>query len=78
MHLNVALLERKFRCNQRILILNLACPFVPHRGHMHLPDQKAHVHMRLQEMFEEKQFGNDTSRRRDTAGLKQISLVIIL
>ena len=49
---------------------------------MHLPDQKAHVHMRLQEMFEEKQFGNrcmcDASRRRDTAGLKQICRVIIL
>ena len=58
MHLNVALLELKFRCNQGILILNLACLFVPHRGHVHLPDQKAHVHMRLQEMFEEKQFGN--------------------
>ena len=58
MHLNVALLELKFRCNQGILILNLACLFVPHRGHVHLPDQKAHMLMRLQEMFEEKQVGN--------------------
>ena len=81
MNLNVALLELKFRCNQGILILNLACPFVPHRGHVHLPDQKAHMHMRLQEMLKRSSLAIDacdTSRRCDTAGLKQLSRVIML
>ena len=54
--LTKAVLELKLMCD--VLMINLATPFVPHSGHMHLPDQKAHVRMRLQEMFEEKQFGN--------------------
>ena len=81
MHLNVALLELKFRCNQGILILNLACTFVPHRGHVHLPDQKAHMHMRLQEMLKRSSLAIDacdTSHRRDATGLKLISRAIIL
>ena len=38
--LNKAVLELKLMCDQGVLVINLACPFVPHSGHMHLPDQK--------------------------------------
>ena len=42
MLLDVALLELKPICDEAIPCLSFACLFVPHGGHMHLRDQKAH------------------------------------
>ena len=56
MQLDVALLELKPICDEAILCLSFACLFVPHGSHMHLRDQKAHMQMHLQEVFEKKVF----------------------
>ena len=55
MQLDVALLELKLICDEAILCLSFACLFVPHGSHMHLRDQKAHMQMRLQDVFDKKE-----------------------
>ena len=78
MQLDVALLELKPICDEAILCLSFACLFVPHGSHMHLRDQKAHMQMRLQEVFDKKQLGpnavdaRDDSIRCDAASFKEI------
>ena len=78
MQLDVALLELKPICDEAILCLSFAFLFVPHGSHIHLRDQKAHMQMRLQEVFDKKQLGpnavdaRDDSIRCDAASFKEI------
>ena len=78
MQLDVALLELKPICDEAILCLSFACLFVPHGSHIHLRDQKAHMRMHLQEVFDKKQLDPnamdalDDSIRCDAASFKEI------